>query len=520
MRGTNAQSQQALQELDAIIAKQQGEELVAPRMVPTAQLDLEPMEDLPEARSTGTVGVKFLQEQLDSLRDFDKVQKADPYELQRELEQQGYDVALQRLLHMKESSVERGDKLAAMNLTPLRQIMWDWHQQTVPLIREEVERVKNLSIKEAERQPHTALLQVLPPEKLAMITMLELLRLHNSSGIADGMKTARAVIDVGKAVEMEYNAVQMKRSGKSVARNNQELHSLFSSGKLFNMAVRKVYEKQAASQASLSHMVESAEGDTGMHGDGLTWVPVWPSATRAKVGGILTSIFIESAKIPQRSWDPETGEKMQVFIKCVLESFRLTCVFYSMEAIPAFFHTYQYVKGKRVGVIKFSEPLTNLLSREPVRETLHPRLLPMIVHPQPWIRHDSGGYLTAKSSCMRIKDSPEQLLYLDKACKEGKLTTVLAGLDVLGSTKWRVNKKVFKTILEVWNQGEPLASIPRAIEHKAELPEKPPNFDTDPKAKFRWVTEVKAIQTKEKNEHSIRCDVNYKVETARRVSDS
>ena len=193
---------------------------------------------------------------------------------------------------------------------------------------------------------------------------------------------------------------------------------------------------------------------------------------------------------------------------------------YSMENIPAFFHTYQYVKGKRVGIIKFSEPLTELLSREPLRDTLHPRLMPMIVHPRPWLSYNSGGYLTAKSSCMRIKDSPEQLVYLHKASEEDRLNAVLAGLDVLGSTRWRVNRGVFDVVLEAWNTGEAIADIPRAISDPDPLPPKPENYDIDPKAKFHWVNLVKRQQTEEKNRHSLRCDVNYKVETARAVSNN
>lgn len=65
-------------------------------------------------------------------------------------------------------------------------------------------------------------LELLKPEKLALITILEvrshhssplvyvltsvrqIMRLHGTGGIADGMKTARALLVVGKAVESEY----------------------------------------------------------------------------------------------------------------------------------------------------------------------------------------------------------------------------------------------------------------------------------------------------------------------------
>jgi DNA-directed RNA polymerase len=159
-----------------------------------------------------------------------------------------------------------------------------------------------------------------------------------------------------------------------------------------------------------------------------------------------------------------------------------------------------------------------MLSREPIRDTLHPRLLPMLVHPRPWLSYNSGGYLSTKSTCMRIKDSAEQLIYLSKASEQDHITNVLAGLDVLGSTRWRVNKDVFKVILEVWNSGESLADIPPSVKEHLPLPPKPENYATDPKAKFHWVNAVKQLQATERNNHSLRCDVNYKVETARGVS--
>ncbi|CEP18198.1 hypothetical protein [Parasitella parasitica] len=440
---------------------------------------------VPEVKPTKSIGVQFLQEQLAALGDPNATSRMDPYDLQLGLEQQGYEMALQRLLYDKEQSMERGDTLNAMNLTPLKRIMWEWHQKMLPLVKEEVERCDAATSRENERRLYGPFLKVLPPETLSIVTILELLRLHNSSGIGDGMKTARAIIDVGKSVEMEYNAVQIKNKARGFDKNS-DTHALFSSGKLFNLAVRK---------ARIDMEKDLSQHSNGM-GPANDWNPVWPSTIRAKVGSVLTSLLLEAAKIPVPSKDPETGMKI-------------------IENIPAFFHTYQYVHGKRVGIIKFSEQLTHMLAREPIRDTLHPRLLPMLVHPNPWLSYNSGGYLSTKSMCMRVKDSAEQLVYLNKASENDHLAKVFSGLDVLGSTCWRVNKSVFNVVLEVWNKGEALADIPPVVQEHAPLPPKPENYDTDPKAKFNWVSEVKQIQTNERNNHSLRCDVNYKVETAR-----
>ncbi|GAA5797577.1 hypothetical protein HPULCUR_002965 [Helicostylum pulchrum] len=453
-----------------------------------------PMENIPEVKPTKSIGVQFLQDQLAALRDPKASMKMDPFELQLGLEHQGYEMALQRLLHNKEQSIERGDTLNAMNLTPLKRIMWQWHQNMMPLIEEEVTRCDAATMRESDRRAYGPFLKLLKKETLSIVTILELLRLHNSSGIGDGMKTARAIIDVGKAVEMEYNAAQIKKKSSrgTLSRDitgHNDAHTLFASGKLFNMAVRKAQTKVEQDKLSVQ------SGGTALAGTD-EWNPIWPSTIRAKVGSVLTSLLLEAAKIPVPSKDPETGAKI-------------------IENIPAFFHTYQYVHGKRVGIIKFSEQLTRMLSREPIRDTLHPRLLPMLVHPRPWLSYNSGGYLSTKSVCMRIKDSAEQLIYLQKASEQDHLADVLAGLDVLGSTRWKVNKDVFKVVLEVWNSGKPIGDIPPIVDEHAVLPPKPENYDTDPKAKFNWVSEVKQIQTTERNNHSLRCDVNYKVETAR-----
>jgi DNA-directed RNA polymerase len=43
---------------------------------------------------------------------------------------------------------------------------------------------------------------------------------------------------------------------------------------------------------------------------------------------------------------------------------------------------------------------------------------------------------------MRVKESPEQLVHLRQAYQRGQLDDVLAALDVLGTTQWRINKRV------------------------------------------------------------------------------
>ena len=100
----------------------------------------ESLSQVPEARSTNSTGVKFLQEHLATLEKSKKSGITDPYELQLRIEERAYEVALEKLNYEKQETLARGDKLGAMNLSPLKRIMWNWHQRLTPLISEEVQR--------------------------------------------------------------------------------------------------------------------------------------------------------------------------------------------------------------------------------------------------------------------------------------------------------------------------------------------------------------------------------------------
>ena len=113
---------------------------------------------------------------------------------------------------------------------------------------------------------------------------------------------------------------------------------------------------------------------------------------------------------------------------------------------------------------------------------------------------------------MRVKGNKLQLEYLKMASESNKLNTLFRGLDVLGFTGWKINKRVFHIILQAWNSLERYPCIPPA-HGKLSLPRKP----EDPELFTKWQKETVNIKTQWRNDHSLRCDVNYKVEIARAV---
>ena len=194
------------------------------------------------------------------------------------------------------------------------------------------------------------------------------------------------------------------------------------------------------------------------------------------------------------------------------------------------------MRGQKLGTIRLNPVVSERLAKDELRETVHPRHLPMLIKPKSWLNHDEGGYLYNKSNCliftfvpaahtnailtasaMRYKDSMEQQTYLKQASKNGSMELVYASLDVLGSTPWQINKDVFDVVLQVWNSGERMGKLPPAVYDEPE-PVPPENMDLDIKKKSIHIQRMKAYNHNKANNHSDRCSVNYKIEIARAVN--
>mgnify|MGYP002713930343 FL=1 len=421
--------------------------------------------------------LETLQESLAMMHEARR-RSSDLYERQRWLEHSALDAARKRLEHDTAKLRELGLDTAGLQSHTLQTWMWDWYQSLERALAEDVARLK-------ERQDTLAVtmetqlypfLCLLPPGKLAMITILELMRMQGIGGVADGVKATRALLQVGKAIETEYHAsvihkhpeifVQARAAQQTLGKRN-----------LTNLAMRrdlKAWQERCENESVETHL------------------PKWTQTVRARVGSYLVRKLMDTATVKRSARDRD-GELWE-------------------EEQPAFYATYQYISGKKLGVIRLNEVVSRRLDKESVRETLHPRHLPMLVPPKPWLTHDSGGYFSVKTSAMRYKDSIEQSSYLRAASENNGLEVVLAGLDVLGNTAWVVNREVFDVVLQVWNSGEALADLPPAESHEPE-PERPPPDDI--KAKGIYLQRLRQWNLNRASNHSQRCDINYKLEIAR-----
>ncbi|KAF9239424.1 hypothetical protein BU15DRAFT_61937 [Melanogaster broomeanus] len=421
-----------------------------------------------------------LRKHLAQVRLARRVLSEDVAARQKLLEESVYDVAVERLKHDAEVFEELGMGNPGLRRPDLQRWMWDWHQRLTSRLETEIAHIIVAERKQKRDKDGTHLgpfLTLVKPETLSLITILEIMRLNCSGGIIDGMKTARALLTVGRGVENEYKAQMCKRNNIAIPAQTRVHDRGFFTG----LGYRDLHARRVT---AAKYMEDSEE-----------WTAEWTQLLRVRIGSILVDCLMDVATVQRTALDKRTGEDVT-------------------ERQPAFYHAYEYVRGQKLGIIRLNPVVADRLAKDGLRETLHPRHLPMFVKPKPWLGPEDGGYLYNKTSAMRFKDCQEQLSYLNHASSLGNVELVYAGLDVLGSTPWKINRKIFDVVLKVWNSGERLCKIPPAVYDRPE-PEKPENYETDAKMKHVYGLRLKSYAQDKANNHSDRCSINYKIEISR-----
>lgn len=192
------------------------EPLIAETSITPSTPEYAEVNPVKNSKNETVIGVKLMRDTLDALA----IKNLSRYERQVKLEERSYQSALDKMQHDQSSIPDQ------LNVRPLKAYLWQWHQALKASIKVELRRIENTlerrSVSEdaaldKDRLLYGPFLKLLSPDKLSIITILELLRLNNSGGIIEGMKSARALIGVGKAIESEYNAEQMaKKSNKAL----------------------------------------------------------------------------------------------------------------------------------------------------------------------------------------------------------------------------------------------------------------------------------------------------------------
>ena len=364
-------------------------------------------------------------------------------------------------------------------------MMWKWHQALVPLIKDGVKKSKEAEAREVKKKADEDLLlwgpymQILSPEKISAVTILTAMKISSTENIDErGMRVLNVVTSIGNAIQAESAAERfghLRRGKKSrephLAEGIRESHS----------PDTKIRDR---------NLQNILRGRASRIYDSMQWTP----KIKVKVGAVLLSHLMDIAKVQVSRKDPKTGNELR-------------------DAQPVFFHTFQYMAGKRVGVVRLNSAVLETLAKAPVTSAIA-KYLPMVAEPKPWVGFREGGFYEHSVTVVRLNmDDVQSRRYAITAADNGDMAQVFAGLDVLAKTPWKVNSFVFKVMLDAWNTGEAIAKIPPANPPSKKPSEPPPSAEDDVRRK--WMRALRVAENQRSGLKSQRCFQNFQLEVAR-----
>ena len=401
-----------------------------------------------------------------------------------------------------DSAIERWriehEKMAKMGIVSnlqhgkLGALLWQWHEMFTQKLKKEMKLVEEAeskakkNAKDRLRCEYGPFLRLMSPEHVAATTTIAAVQIMNKMGMKDPIKTAVLVIDLGKAIEAESEAVQM-RAAIAAARKHR----------------RAVSRSTANARAVAPGATETASNDPPRTEQPMSTAPRsimykekrhWSTAIHTRVGAILCELLLDSCKITVSKEDQSTKKMLHI-------------------AQPVFTRQFVYVNGRKVGTVSLHSDIVDMLAVEPASNVIA-KQLPMVCKPRPWKGLYEGGFLQSQGSFLRVKNNEvAQRDYGEAAAQRGDLDQVFAGVDVLGRTAWRINRDVFNVMLEAWNSGQELANLPPAekVFPKIEKPSDP----SDREARLKWYYAVREIENEKSGLHSNRCFQNFQMEIAK-----
>ncbi|KAG8056393.1 hypothetical protein GUJ93_ZPchr0002g26150 [Zizania palustris] len=374
----------------------------------------------------------------------------------------------------------------APNLPYVKSLFLGWFEP----LRDHIIAEQELVGERGARASHAPYFNMLPADMMAVITMHKLMGLLMTGNGDGSVRVIQAACQIGEAIEHEVGIHKFlektkKKSNKEmdnekevddsdIAKEQERLRKkvtdLMKKQKL--RQVRKIVKKQDASRP-------------------------WGQDAHAKVGSRLIELMIETAYIQPPVSQYSDGPP---------------------DIRPAFTHEMRTVaseqqkNSRRYGVIK-CDPLVRQGLDRTAKHMVIP-YMPMLIPPISWTGYDKGAHLFLPSYVMRTRGARQQREAVKRAPRE-QMQSVFEALNTLGSTKWRVNKRVLNIVDRIWSSGGQLADLVDRAD--VPLPEKPDTEDEAMLKKWKW--NLRSVKKENSERHSQRCDVELKLAVARKMKD-
>ncbi|XP_074285149.1 DNA-directed RNA polymerase 2, chloroplastic/mitochondrial-like [Silene latifolia] len=369
----------------------------------------------------------------------------------------------------------------APNLPYVKSLFLGWFEPLRNSIMEDQELIREGK----SRAAYGPYFDLLPADMMAIITMHKLMGMLMTGSAYGNVKVVHAACAIGEAIEQEVRIhlflekKKKKKQGDPVVNADVLLRQ-----QLLRNNVDSLIKKQKRRQA-LKIVTSNDEMNP------------WGTEARAKVGSRLIELLIKTAFI-----QPPASQSAEDF----------------PNIRPAFVHSLKNVgpdnkkTSRRYGVIECDPEVIKGLEKTPKHMVIP--YMPMVVPPEKWRGYDKGAYLVLRSFVMRTHGSKHQREAVKRA-PEKQLELVYEALNTLGNTKWRVNTKVLSIVDRIWATGGRLADL--VDRDDVPLPEQPETEDESELKKWKW--KVRSVKKENRERHSQRCDVELKLEVARKMKD-
>ncbi|NP_001104931.2 RNA polymerase T phage-like 1 [Zea mays] len=374
----------------------------------------------------------------------------------------------------------------APNLPYVKSLFLGWFEP----LRDQIATEQELVADPGSRASHGPFFSMLPADMMAVITMHKLMGLL-MTGSGDGsVRVIQAACQIGEAIEHEVRINRFLE--KTRKKNNKEMENEEEAGDT-NIAVEQQRLRKKVTDLMKKQKLRQVRNIVKNQDKSRPW----GQDAHAKVGSRLIDLFIGTAHIQPPASQSSDG----------LPDIR-----------PAFRHEMrtmvkeQQKSSRRYGVIK-CDPLVRQGLDRTAKHMVIP-YMPMLIPPICWTGYDKGAHLFLPSYVMRTHGARQQRDAVKRAPRE-QMQFVFEALNTLGSTKWRVNKRVLSIVDRIWSNGGRLADLVDRTD--VPVPEKPDTEDETLLKNWKW--HLRAAKKKNSERHSQRCDVELKLAVARKMKD-
>ncbi|CAD6338849.1 unnamed protein product [Miscanthus lutarioriparius] len=376
----------------------------------------------------------------------------------------------------REIEREMLDRRLAPALPYVKSLFVGWFEP----LRDAIARDQDVQRRKRVKHVYAKYLLLLPADKVAVIVMHKMMGLLMSSKDGTGsVRVVQAAHCIGEAVEREFKVqsfFQKSRKKKDQGENDPTLEKEQAKCR---KRVKSLVKRQKMSEAQklVQQELELEE---------------WGTEAQVKLGSRLIELLLDSAFVqPPADQTPDSSPDIR----------------------PAFKHVLRQpiIENGRLKKKHWVIECDHLVHEgfESTARHVDIPYLPMLVPPKKWKGYDKGGHLFLPSYIMRTHGVKDQKDAINSVPRK-QLRKVFEALDILGSTKWRVNRRVHDVVETIWSRGGGIAGL--VDKANIPLPERPESEDPDEIQKWKW--SLKKAKKTNRELHAERCDTELKLSVA------